>query len=77
MLSLCREMILEIGSGWYSQSKCLIILRAGDLEAANKLAAEDPMHASGARTYSILPWFLNEGGFNLRVSLSEQSVEFS
>jgi len=64
----------ETGSQW--TGKGLIILRAENLEEARRLADADPMHSSGARTYTLLPWMMNEGGFDLRVSLSKQTVAF-
>jgi len=64
----------ETGSAW--TGKGLIILRTGTLEAAREIASKDPMHSSGARTYQVLPWLMNEGSFTLRVSLSRKSVQF-
>lgn len=49
----------------------MVIIRAGSLKEARAIAAEDPMHKSGARSYEIRPWLLNEGGFNLQVSFSD------
>jgi uncharacterized protein YciI len=52
----------------------LIIYRATSFEAARKLAEDDPMHASGARTFTLRKWMINEGSLNLNVGLSQQSV---
>ena len=49
----------------------MVIIRAGSLKEARAIAAEDPMHQAGARSYEIRPWLLNEGGFNLQVSFSD------
>lgn len=49
----------------------MIVIRADSLESARQIADADPMHSSGARTYSIRPWLMNEGGFNLRVTFSD------
>ncbi len=49
----------------------MIIYRAESLQAAQEIADSDPMHSSGARTYTIRPWLVNEGGFKLSVSFSE------
>ena len=65
----------ETGTEW--TGKGMIILRAENLAEAKALADADPMHSSGARRYTLVPWMMNEGGFNLRVSLSEKRVEFS
>lgn len=64
----------ETGVEW--TGKGLIILRAENLEAAHEIALADPMHKSGARRFTLLPWMMNEGGFTLRVSLSKQTVVF-
>jgi uncharacterized protein len=39
--------------------------------AATAIAAADPMHKSGARTFKIRPWLLNDGSITIRVTLSE------
>jgi uncharacterized protein YciI len=49
----------------------MVIIRAGSLAEAKAIAAEDPMHKSGARSFTVRPWLLNEGGFNLRLSFSD------
>ncbi|KNG94932.1 YciI family protein [Pseudaestuariivita atlantica] len=52
----------------------LIIYRAASLEAARALADNDPMHATGARSYTIRRWLVNEGALSLSVRLSAQEV---
>jgi hypothetical protein len=42
--------------------------------AAADLAATDPMHVSGARTFRIVPWQINEG--HVTTSLTMSSGEF-
>lgn len=48
----------------------LIIYRAADLNEARTLADQDPMHKSGARTYTLRRWLINEGSFSLQIGLS-------
>ena len=48
----------------------LIIYRAEGLEAARTLADGDPMHKSGARTYVLRRWMINEGSLTVSVGLS-------
>ena len=43
----------------------LIILKASSLSQAEAFANEDPMHASGVRTFELRPWLLNEGTLKL------------
>jgi len=54
----------------------MIIYRADSLEEAETLAAEDPMHKRGVRTYSVRRWLINEGSFTLSVGLSAKSIDF-
>ena len=52
----------------------MIIYRAPSFEAAKALADGDPMHATGARSYTLRRWLINEGSLTLEVRLSGQSV---
>jgi uncharacterized protein YciI len=52
------------------QGEGMVIVRAASREAAHAIASEDPMHKSGARTFRIRPWLLNEGSLTLRVTYS-------
>jgi uncharacterized protein YciI len=49
----------------------LIVIRAKNLAHAREIAESDPMHASGARAFTVRPWLINEGGFSLRVTFSD------
>jgi len=55
----------------------MVIIRAADLAAANAIAAADPMHQNGARTFRIRPWLLNEGSLNIRLTYSDGNREIS
>ncbi|MCV0429183.1 MAG: YciI family protein [Roseibium sp.] len=55
----------------------MIIYRASSLEDARALAAEDPMHKKGVRSFTIRRWLINEGSFNISFGLSSGSVDFS
>ncbi len=48
----------------------MFIYRASSLEEATKLAESDPMHQSGARSFRVRPWLLNEGTFSVRLFYS-------
>lgn len=54
-----------------------IIYRAGSLDEARNLAAADPMHANGGRTFTVRRWLVNEGSLNLHVGLSTGQVSIS
>ena len=49
----------------------MVVVRAENLAHAREIAASDPMHSSGARSFTVRPWLVNEGGFNLRITFSD------
>lgn len=51
----------------------MVIIRAGSLAEAESIAAADPMHKAGARSYRVRPWLLNEGSLTLKVRYSDGS----
>ena len=53
----------------------MVIIRAKDLDEAKAIAAEDPMHSSGARVYEVRPWLLCEGSVTIKLSHSKRSYE--
>ena len=53
----------------------MIIIRADSIAEARKIAESDPMHASGARTFTIRPWLLNVGMVTMRVTYSDGGRE--
>lgn len=64
-------------TGEHMQGMGLIIYRADSLEAARELANNDPMHKSGARSFVLRRWMINEGSLTLSVGLSTGGVELS
>jgi len=55
----------------------MVIIRAASLDEARKIAESDPMHQSGARSFRVRPWLLNEGSVTLKVRYSDGSREIS
>lgn len=53
----------------------LFVYRAESRAAAIKIADADPMHSSGARTFTIRQWMLNEGTLTLRIGYSGGNVQ--
>lgn len=51
----------------------LWILRASGREEASALAAGDPFHHSGARTFRIEEWQLHQGRIGISIDLSDGS----
>lgn len=64
-------------TGTQMQGIGLIIYRAPSFEAAKALAEADPMHLSGARSFTLRKWMINEGSLTLNVGLSHQTVGLS
>lgn len=48
----------------------LFMYRAESMAEAVKIAEADPMHSSGARTFTIREWMLNEGTYTVQVFYS-------
>ena len=68
---------LSDDSGDEMQGSGLIIYRAESLEAATALTRADPMHQSGARSFRIRRWLVNEGSLNISVGLSGKTATLS
>lgn len=64
-------------SGEEMQGMGMIVYRAASMETARALAEADPMHAAGARAFTLRKWMINEGSFTLSVGLSGQKVALS
>jgi hypothetical protein len=64
-------------TGIEMQGMGLIVYRAASFEAARALAEGDPMHASGARTFTLRKWMINEGSLTVSIGLSGQTVALS
>lgn len=64
-------------TGEHMQGMGLIIYRADSLEAARALAEADPMHKSGARSFILRRWMINEGSLNLSVGLSTKAISLT
>lgn len=51
----------------------LVVVRAGSRTDAVAIAERDPMHRSGARTFTVRPWMINEGSVTIRLDSSSQT----
>lgn len=76
-----RGIMFGAGPFWTDDEKTwlgegMVIIRAESMAAAKAIAESDPMHRSGARTFKIRPWLLNEGTFTARFTFSDQKVGF-
>jgi uncharacterized protein YciI len=48
----------------------MIVYRAGSRKEAEEIAAQDPMHVKGARTFVVRPWLVNEGVITLEIGFA-------
>jgi uncharacterized protein len=48
----------------------MVVIRAASLSEAQAIAAEDPMHKSGARSYRVRPWLVNEGQLTVKLDFA-------
>ncbi len=48
----------------------MVLIRADSLAHAQEIAATDPMHSSGARSFKVRPWLLNEGRITVTIDYS-------
>ena len=74
-LALAGPMSDETGE--HMQGMGLIIYRAESLNAARALAEGDPMHKSGARSFVLRRWMINEGSITLSANLSTGGTNLS
>jgi uncharacterized protein len=69
-------IMLAAGPHWTDDEKEWLgegtfVIRADSLAHAKQIAASDPMHSSGARSFKVRPWLINEGSIRLRLNFSE------
>ena len=55
----------------------MIVLRAGNLAGARKVAENDPMHSGGARKFTVRPWLVNEGTVSVKLNFSAGTYQVS
>lgn len=64
-------MWTDDGQSWEGEG--LVVVRAQSREAAIAIAESDPMHRSGARSFQVRPWLINEGSITIRLDYSSQT----
>jgi uncharacterized protein len=75
-----RGIMFGAGPFWSDDEKRwegegMVIIRAGSLAEAKEIAARDPMHKSGARSFTVRPWLLNEGTVTVKLTYSDGKRE--
>ena len=48
----------------------MVVYRASSMAEATAIAAADPMHASGARNFTVRPWLVNEGTITIQLGFA-------
>ncbi|HEV7433427.1 MAG TPA: YciI family protein [Pseudorhizobium sp.] len=82
-VSLEREGVLfAAGPMWTDDEQSwegdgLVVVRAASRQAAVDIAERDPMHRSGARSYTVRPWLINEGTATIRLDYSSQTFSIA
>ena len=82
-VALERDGIMfAAGPNWTDDEKSwdgdgMVVIRAKSLVEAKAIAARDPMHRSGARKFTVRPWFVNEGTVSVRLNYSKGTFEMS
>lgn len=64
-------------TGMMMEGTGMIVYRAESLQEAQDLASNDPMHLSGARTFTLRRWMINEGSLQVSMGFSTQQVSLS
>ena len=64
-------------TGEEMQGAGMLVLRAASMDEARTLAGNDPMHKTGARSFKLRRWLLNEGNLSVSVGLSTGKVVLS
>jgi uncharacterized protein len=54
--------------GWEGDG--MVVIRAASMAEARDIASRDPMHTSGARTFQIRPWLVNEGSLTIQLEFA-------
>jgi len=52
----------------------MLIMKTADMQKAEQIAANDPIHLAGIRRFSVRRWLINEGGLSVTFNLGAQKV---
>ncbi len=53
----------------------MVVIRAASLSEARAIAERDPMHASGARKFTVRSWLINEGTITIRLNYAKGTFD--
>lgn len=71
-----RGIMFAAGPMWNDaedawEGEGMVVVRAGSLAEAKAIAASDPMHKAGARSFTVRPWLINEGTVTVKLNYSD------
>lgn len=77
-----RGVMFAAGPHWTDDGKRwegegMVVVRAPSLEEAEEIAKADPMHSSGARSFRVRPWLVNEGTLTLTLGFATGRFKLS
>lgn len=77
-----RGIMFAAGPHWTDDEKLwegegMVVIRAASLTAAKEIAAKDPMHMCGARTFRVWPWLVNEGTITVKLGFATGKFELT
>ena len=55
----------------------LVVVKAASRAEAIAIAERDPMHKSGARSFRVRPWLVNEGSVTITLNNSSQTFTYN
>lgn len=70
-----RGIMFAAGPNWTDDEQewrgdGTVVIRAGSMAEARVLMESDPMHSSGARSFTIRPWLVDEGRLSVELDFS-------
>jgi hypothetical protein len=75
-----QGIMFAAGPQWTDDEKSwegdgMVVIRANSLAEARAIPEKDPMHAGGARKFTVRPWFVNEGTVTIKLDYSQRRFE--
>lgn len=75
-----QGIVFAAGPNWTDNEKSwegdgMVVIRAKSVAEATEIMKRDPMHKSGARKFTVRPWFVNEGTVSVRLNYSQRTFE--
>ncbi len=70
-----KGIMFAAGPNWTDDEQAwegdgTVVIRASTLAEAKEIAGRDPMHLSGARSFTVRPWLVNEGTVTVQLGFA-------